>query len=252
MISTTKRAVFNAFISLALVLLAYACGDEAPPPPPPVPIILEDDLGIDEELEELNELDDIESDETTDYSVILSVDSIIKVNQNGILKIWIGSDALSPETESGMVADETTIPSTIGNYATITPFAPDFEIVDYDNTECHFIEPSGSSVFITLKPKNSGSHRVGAVVRIFKDTLSCNGPSVSKTSRTLSVQVVVDHEKELEEKRKERKEKMEELGTIFWDKFVIFWGALIALVLGTIFFLIKRKIKKKTGYDHEE
>lgn len=61
-----------------------------------------------------------------DYLVILTVDSLIKMNENGILKVWIGQDSLEHKLENGMIKDETTIPSNLGSYATITPFAPDF------------------------------------------------------------------------------------------------------------------------------
>jgi hypothetical protein len=179
-----------------------------------------------------------------DYKVILTVDSLFKMNENGILKVWIGQDSLEQKLESGMIKDETTIPSNLGSYATITPFAPDFEILNADEKKCYAIDPSGSSIIFTLIPNKIGSHRISAVVEIFKNS-TCTGTSIPKTSRTLAVEVIVDNKKEFNGK-------MHELWTIFWEKFLTFWGALVALILGTILFVIRKKIKKNTGYEENE
>lgn len=82
------------------------------------------------------------------------------------------------------------------------------------------------------------------MVEIFKNS-TCTGSSIPKTSRTLAVEVIVDNKKEF-------KGKMHELWTIFWEKFLTFWGALVALILGTILFVIRKKIKKTTGYEENE
>ena len=76
------------------------------------------------------------------------------------------------------------------------------------------------------------------------ETNDCEGAFIPKTSETLSVTVDVNTKKEIEKK-------VDTLGQIVWDKFVKFWGALVALIFGAILFVIRKKIKQKTGYDEE-
>jgi hypothetical protein len=39
---------------------------------------------------------------------------------------------------------------------------------------------------------------------------------------------------------------------VFWKQFMNFYTALVVLVLGALLFVIRRYIKKKTGYDEKE
>jgi len=181
------------------------------------------------------------------YQVILSADSIFTINQNGLLRIWIGENTIHYEESKEMVTDQTTIPSHIGNYAKITPFAPDFEIMNYDINKCHLIDSTGSSVLIALKPSEIGKFDIAATIEFFKDSL-CSGSFVSKTSKFLTVEVTVNPAV----KSINRKKKTAELIEIFWEKFLTFWGALITLILGTLFFLIKNIIKKRTNYEEKD
>ncbi len=93
-----------------------------------------------------------------------------------------------------------------------------------------------------LIPNKSGTLKVSANIQLY-DTQDCSGTAVPKTAATLSVVVKVDTKSEV-------MAKLGELGTIVWDNFLTFWGALVALLFGALFFIIRRKVKKKTGYDH--
>ncbi|MCL3782522.1 hypothetical protein EMN47_19230 [Prolixibacteraceae bacterium JC049] len=174
-----------------------------------------------------------------EYTVKLAVDGEFKVHEHGELRICIGASDAKVIFDEGMVQDEALIPAEIGQFAKITPFAPDFDISP-TKTECIRIHPSGSEVRFTLTPKCAGIFEVSANIELF-NTANCTGPSVPKTAKSIAVRVYVDNKYNL-------KNKMMELGQIFWEKFISFLGALIALLFATLLFLIRRKIKNKTGY----
>jgi len=66
-----------------------------------------------------------------------------------------------------------------------------------------------------------------------------------KTAATLSVIVKVD-------KKQLLVSKLQEMGTIVWNNFISFWSALIALIFAVLLFLIRRKLKRKTGFDDKK
>lgn len=177
-----------------------------------------------------------------DYQVVLSVDSNFKLNKKGVLKVWIGAEENKEVAQPGRAQDETSIPASIGQYAKITPFAPNFK-VDPVEYKCVKIDPSGSSVRFTLIPTKKGNLTVSATIELY-DNPECTGTPVPKSAAELKVLVVVDRKQKVSEK-------MTEMGTVLWDKFMIFWGALLALVFGFVLYLIRRKMNKKTGYDGE-
>ena len=181
--------------------------------------------------------------QTNDYKVILSVDSTINMNESGMLHVWIGDTGVTVSISEGMVTDATTIPTDIGKYAKITPVAPNFEIESLTNNECHKIHPSGSEVRFILKAKSTGTYKVSANIELYEG-VDCTGTSVPKTSETLSVIVQVNTKKEISKK-------MLSLGDIVWEKFLSFWGALTTLLFAAVLFLIRKKIKNKTGFDEK-
>lgn len=178
-----------------------------------------------------------------DYKVVLETDENLKMNEAGELKVWIGGIDIVKPTLPDKVQDETLIPASIGQYAKITPYAPDFTVTPLEIT-CLRIHPSGSDVRFTLIPKKAGTLKVSANIELFS-TADCTGPAVPKTAATLSVVVKVDNKFVL-------MSKLQELGTVVWDNFLSFWSALIALLFGALFFIIRRRIKKKTGYDDKD
>jgi hypothetical protein len=155
--------------------------------------------------------------------------------------VWIGAPQIKVSVDPGMTQDQSTIPATIGDYAKITPIAPDFEVKNTSEEKCYEIHPSGSNVRFLLKPKMTGSYKVSANIEIFKAS-ECTGTSIPKTSEILTVTVDVNTKKEISKRT-------HELWDIVWEKFVTFWGGLITLFFAVILFLIRRKIKKKTKFD---
>ena len=180
-------------------------------------------------------------DEKKDFKVVLSVDSVMYLGQSGLMQVWIGSEDAKVDFSDGMTQDATTVSSTIGKFAKITPFAPDFEIEAMNINVCHKIDPNGSEVRFGLVPKDEGNYRVSANIELY-NTEDCTGISVPKAAKVLSVAVGVDMKKEISKK-------VHELESEAWDKFKIFWIALMTLIFGAAIFVIRRFIKNKTGYD---
>lgn len=175
-----------------------------------------------------------------DYKVILATDEKIYKNESCELKIWIGPEKVEVSFSNGMITDQTSIPATIGQYAKITPYAPDFE-VSPPEMNCVKIDPSGSEVRFKLTPKTSGKLKVSANIELF-DNADCKGPAVPKTAKTLSVTVTTNKTFVL-------LDALQQMGAVIWDKFLSFWGLLITLLFATLLFVIRRLIKTKTGYD---
>lgn len=223
---------------------------DTPPPPPPPPPGIEVEPGdpeigntIDITDEEVGTIGNTTAPGLENYKVVLSVDGTINMNENGVLVVWIGADTVEVTFEEGTVQDETTIPTEIGQYAKVTPFAPDFDIINPIEDSCYKIHPSGSEIRFSLQPKSTGTYNVSVNIQLYEAD-DCQGAFVPKTSETLSVIVDVNTQKEIEKK-------VNTLGEIVWEQFLKFWGALVALIFGAILFIIRKKIKKKTGYEEK-
>lgn len=178
-----------------------------------------------------------------EYVVKLAVDEKIKTHETAELRIWIGADGFMVSSDDQTVQATTTIPASIGQYAKITPYAPGFE-VDPTEPKCIRIHPSGSEVCFSLKPKEDGSFKVSANIELYEG-VDCTGTPVPKTAATLTVFVEVDNKYLISGK-------MGEMATIVWDKFLTFWGAVVALLFAVLLFLIRAKITKKTGYEDQD
>jgi len=175
-----------------------------------------------------------------DFKVVLSVDSIMYLGQSGLMQVWIGGEDVDVTFSKGMARDQKIMSSTIGKYAKITPFAPDFEITAIHTNVCHKIDPNGSEVRFGLVPKDEGHYKVSADIDLY-ETEDCSGISVPKSAKILSVAVGVDMNKEISKK-------VHELESVAWDKFKIFWIALMTLIFGAAIFVARKFIKNKTGY----
>jgi hypothetical protein len=82
---------------------------------------------------------------------------------------------------------------------------------------------------------------VGASVLLFVSN-DCSGVPVPKLVENLMVEVVVNEGKLV-------KQGLGELIKIAWEKFLEFWGALVALILGLALFGVRDKFKKWFGFE---
>lgn len=174
-----------------------------------------------------------------DYKVILEVNERIKTHERATLRVWIG---IGPKwgPHLGKVQDSTTIPVDIGQYAKITPFAPGFDI-EPNTAQCIKLDRSGAEVVFSLTPQKQGAFEVSANIDLYEES-GCTGTPVPKRTAILTVHVDVDGKHLITDKAGE-------LTAVAWDKFLNFWGLLLTLVFGMLLFLIRRNIKRKTGYE---
>lgn len=186
-----------------------------------------------------------------DYEVFLVVDdSIVAVHKTLQLTVWIGAEEAQYETQIAeeAVYDQSSIPATIGNYAKVTPFAPDFEITS-EKEKCIQLHPSGSEVQFSLKPTAKGDFEVSANVEIFEDE-NCSGTPTPKATRKLKVKVIVDEQHEWNKKK-------DELGDISWSYITEYYGYFLGVVFSALLFAFRKKLfklvgKKVEGGDLEE
>ncbi|MBR5257197.1 MAG: hypothetical protein IKV62_10545 [Bacteroidales bacterium] len=178
-----------------------------------------------------------------DYYVSLDVTKNIEKHENGTLRVWIGLDEENMPAESALMERAaSTMRSEACAYARIAPYAPDFTVEPADPVVVP-IDSGGSDVIFTLYPKKDGEFMVGARIELFKDE-ECTGKGTPKSSDFVSVTVTVDNSKDV-------KSHLAELWKIFWDYFLKFWGAFVAVILGALIFVIRKYLKKKTGYDEK-
>lgn len=174
-----------------------------------------------------------------DYKVALDVTNEITLNSNATLRVWIGLENYLPKPIPTTARDTTTIPASLGDYARITPYAPDFT-VGPEESQVMRIVPSGSSVLFSLTPEREGEFLISAKIELY-DNPDLVGVAVPKTSDIVSVVVKVDTKAAV-------KSHLGQLGDVAWSEFLKFWGAIVALLLGALYFIINKHVKKKTGY----
>ena len=175
-----------------------------------------------------------------DFKVKLAVDSNLKLGQTGDLRVWIGAAELERMFSKKLASSEATFPASVGQSAEITPYAPDFELVG-EPFKCTRIVRDGAEVIFPIRANKTGILKVSAIVKIF-DTGDCTGIPVPKSVETISVEVIVDGKEVVTGK-------LGEMGTVLWDSFMSFWGALVALIFAALLFVIRRLVKKKSGYE---
>lgn len=178
------------------------------------------------------EYENLTQEDVHDYTVDLEVTDKIRLDKKGEMFVWIGVKGEMPEQSQGMVRDVKIVPNVSANYVRITPYAPEFEVDPPQKVMP--LEPDGCSTTFTLIPIKEGSFMVRAEVEFFKDeecTLRAKGP---QNSARMEVKVSVSRIKEL-------------LDTV-WHKFKDFWGILVTLIFAALLFVIRKYIKKKTGY----
>jgi len=166
-----------------------------------------------------------------DYIATLDVTKQIAADKTGMLRVWIGAQDYKPSLKEEMVRDEMSFPASIGQYAKITPIAPDFDI-EPKVSGCVKIHPSGSSETFTLIPKKRGKFKVSAKVELF-ECADCSGTSIPKTTEILTVSVKIDGGN-----------LFGQLFDILWDNFLIFFGTVVGILFAAAIVIIRRKVNK--------
>ena len=196
----------------------------------------EDEVDVEDPFEEEPSKPALNAD---DYKVALDVTNEITLNSTATLRVWIGLENYLPREIPTTARDTTTIPANLGDYARITPYAPDFS-VGPEESQVMRIVPSGSSVLFSLTPQKEGEFLISARIELY-DNPDLVGVAIPKTSDIVSVVVKVDTKAAV-------KSHLGELGSIAWSEFLKFWGAIVALILGALYFIIRKSVKKKTGF----
>ena len=174
-----------------------------------------------------------------DYSAVLDVTKELELHQKGDLRVWIGMEDYVPEDEADMVRKEINFPANEGNFARITPYAPDFKI-EPEESQVMRITPSGSSVLFTIIPEKKGEFKISAKIELF-DNPYFDGVPIPKTTNIVSVVVTVDPMVNFVAGLKK-------MGSVVWDAFMKFWGAIVALIFGALLFVARKFVRKKTGF----
>lgn len=161
---------------------------------------------------------------------VSATDHIELPGSKGQLTVWIGLPQNLPQENTGTVSATASL-GMRGQTATITPFAPDFE-VDPASTVCERVVPSGSVVNFALVPKQAGDLTVGANVQLF-DSADCSGVPVPKSTSLIRVQVQVCRMCYVQSG-------LASLGLTAWTAFTKFWAWLLGVVFLTLGVLINR------------
>ena len=175
-----------------------------------------------------------------DFQVLLEADKKMKVGKKSYFRVWIGAEEYMPKQVEDIVRDTATVHAESNSYALVTPIAPDFEVVP-EAAQRIPLQARGSSAVFTLTPLKKGESFVSATVVIYDS----EGNEDPQSTERLSVKVSSNFWGRQENHANE-------MENVFWDKFMSFYTALVVLVLGALLFVIRRYIKKKTGYDDEK
>jgi hypothetical protein len=168
------------------------------------------------------------------YAATLEVTENIKLGNTGTVKVWVGWLKYMQKANAGMARD-TTMLYTSGKYARITPSAEGC-IIDKEQ-DIIPIDPAGSEAKFIITPQKADEIEVSAEIEMF-DNEDCLGlPSRKNSTQVLHVKVKVDY--------------WGEIWDPVWKYFKPFWISFVALFFGALLFVIRKFIKKKTGYSDE-
>lgn len=191
---------------------------------------------IEEEEDELPTQNPSRSLKAEQYNAIIEATKKIKLGTSGTLKVWIGLEKYIPKQNPNFERDSTTWYSYSGTYARITPVAKNF-IIEPDEPIVLRIDQTGSGFQYAITPQERGEFEVSALIELF-DNEECLGHPVIKPTQVLSVKVEVGY--------------LDEIWAPVWSNFTRFWGAFVALFFAALLFVIRKFVKKKTGYTEEK
>ena len=172
-----------------------------------------------------------------EFKVILDADEKMKVGSSHYLRVWLGDEDHLPKKMEDIVRDTTSVMAEEGSYAIVTPIAPDFEVKP-DKPQRISVKKTGSSAVFTLIPRKRGKLFVTASVVIYDS----EGNEDPQSTQRMTVKVSSNFWGKAEDRANE-------MGKAAWKPFMSFFTALVVLVLGALLFVIRKYIKKKTGYD---
>ena len=172
-----------------------------------------------------------------EFKVILDADKKMKVGSSHWMRVWLGDEDHMPKKKEDIVRDTTSVMAEEGSYAIVTPIAPDFEVTPNEPQRIS-VKKTGSSTTFTLKPLKKGELFVTASVVIYDS----EGNADPQSTERMTVRVTSDFWRRAEKRA-------DEMGEAAWKPFMSFFTALVVLVLGALLFVIRKYIKKKTGYD---
>lgn len=194
------------------------------------------------ELPSIQESQSAKEKEDLEYEANLTADGEFKSGKYTGVTVWIGTEKYKREKKSGQVRDSVIIHNIAeAKFAKVTLSAPDFEV--QDSTYKYLkIDPTGASEVFWLKPKqDQGDFSVTATVTLYDDE-SCTGIGTTKSVDPLLVSVKVDHKNIFQAA-------VDKVCQFFVDKTAEFCIAVITFVFVSLLFVVKRKVKKKTGYE---
>ena len=178
-----------------------------------------------------------------DYKIGLDVDERIVLTHKGYVTVWIKPKDRVPGQRAGKVRDTVTVSSNeMKEYARISVFAPEFTVEPAEPRVTHITSDGASAVF-SVTPEKEGSAEISATVELFNNE-DLQGVADIMTG-SVKVTVYVDGVEV-------RKNFFRELLDMTKKQFVPFYGALLAILFGLALYLIRKFLKKKTGFDEKE
>jgi hypothetical protein len=174
-----------------------------------------------------------------DYIAVLDATKRIAEDKTGTLRVWIGTQEYKPSLKKKIIRDEISFPASIGQYARITPIAPDFDI-EPKVSGCVKIHPSGSSEIFTLIPKKRGKFKISAKIELF-ECEDCSGTPIPKTTEILTVSVKIDGGN-----------LFGQLFDILWDNFLIFFSTVVGILFAAAVVVIRHKVNKNNKDGEQE
>ena len=175
------------------------------------------------------------SDVEEKYAATLEVTENIKLGNTGTVKVWVGWLKYMQKANAGMARD-TTMLYTSCKYARITPSAEGC-IIDKEQ-DILPIDSAGSEAKFIITPQKADEIEVSAEIEMFDNKDCLGSPTRKNSTKVLHVKVKVDY--------------WGEIWNPVWKYFKPFWISFVALFFGALLFVIRKFIKKKTGYSDEK
>ena len=177
-----------------------------------------------------------------EYNVDLDVVPEMKKGEEYNMEVKVVLPQFESEPTGGMVRTTKVIYAQPAKYVRVTPIAPGFDVNPPQSDIVDF-DPSGTELPFTIIPRKKGPQQITAKVELLQNN-DGSGDIKSKTSAEVSVLVKVDGFNII-------LQGLGELWGVVWKAFLDFWGVFVALVFAALLFVVRKYIKKKTGYGAE-